>query len=43
MTEILASCRQAREDLAALLLEKEMIEPPQLQAILNKQSFDDAA
>jgi ATP-dependent Zn protease len=43
VTEILVSRRQALADLAKLLLEKEIIERPQLQAILNKRSFDDAA
>jgi cell division protease FtsH len=43
VTAILADRRQALEELAKLLLEKEIIERPQLQAILNKRSFDDAA
>ena len=43
VTAILAARRQALEDLAKLLLEKEIVERPQLQAILNKRSFDDAA
>jgi cell division protease FtsH len=43
VTALLAARRQALEDLAKLLLEKEIIERPQLQAILNKRSLDDAA
>jgi len=43
VTAILGARRQALEDLAKLLLEKEIVERPQLQAILNKRSFDDAA
>lgn len=38
--EILASHRQALEELATLLLEKEVVERPQLQAILKVRSID---
>jgi ATP-dependent Zn protease len=43
VTEILVSRRQALEDLAELLIDKEMIERRQVQATLNKRSLDDAA
>ena len=43
VTEILVGRRQALEDLAKLLLEKEVIERPQLQEILRRRSLDDAA
>jgi cell division protease FtsH len=43
VTEILIARRQALEDLAKLLLEKEIIERPQLQEILRRRSLDDAA
>ena len=43
VTEILGARRQALEDLAKLLLEKEVIERPQLQEILRRRSLDDAA
>jgi cell division protease FtsH len=42
VTELLLFHRHALEQLAKLLLEKEIIERPQLQAIL-KTSFNDAA
>jgi len=41
--EILGSHRQTLEELAKLLLEKEVIERPQLQAILKATSLDNAA
>jgi len=43
VTEILLARRQALEDLAKLLLEKEVIERPQLQAILGARPLEDAA
>ena len=43
VTEILLAHRQALEDLAKLLLEKEIIERPQLQAILGARRLEDAA
>ena len=43
VTEILLARRQALEDLAKLLLEKEVIERPQLQAILGARRLEDAA
>jgi cell division protease FtsH len=43
VTEILVAHRQALEDLAMLLLEKESIERPQLQAILKTRSLENAA
>jgi cell division protease FtsH len=43
VTKILFARRQALEDLARLLLEKEIIERPQLQAILKTRSLDNAA
>jgi cell division protease FtsH len=43
VTEILGSHRQALEALAKLLLEKETIERPELQAILKAKSFENAA
>jgi cell division protease FtsH len=43
VTELLLARRQALEDLAKLLLENEIIERAELQAILSKRSFDDAA
>jgi cell division protease FtsH len=43
VTEILVARRQALEDLARLLLEKELVERPQLQAILKTRSLDNAA
>jgi cell division protease FtsH len=43
VTEILVAHRQALEDLAKLLLEKEVIERPELQAILKARSLEHAA
>jgi len=43
VTEILLAQRQALEDLAKLLLEKEVIERPQLQAILRARRLENAA
>jgi cell division protease FtsH len=43
VTEILLARRQALEDLAKLLLEKEVIERPQLQAILGARPLEHAA
>jgi cell division protease FtsH len=43
VTAILGSHRQALEALAKLLLEKEIIERPELQAILKAKSFENAA
>jgi len=43
VTAILGSRRQALEALAKLLLEKEIIERPELQAILKAKSFENAA
>jgi cell division protease FtsH len=43
VTEILLARRQALEDLAKLLLEKEVIERPQLQAILGARRLENAA
>ena len=43
VTEILLVRRQALEHLAKLLLEKEVIERPQLQAILRAERLEDAA
>jgi len=43
VTEILLARRQALEDLAKLLLEKEVIERPQLQAILGARRLEHAA
>jgi cell division protease FtsH len=43
VSEILVAHRQALEDLAKLLLEKEIIERPQLQAILKTGSLEHAA
>jgi cell division protease FtsH len=40
--EILTAQRQALEELAKLLLEKEVVERPQLQAILKVRSLDSA-
>jgi cell division protease FtsH len=40
--EILSSHRQALEELAQLLLEKEVIERPELQTILKVRSLDSA-
>jgi cell division protease FtsH len=41
--ELLVARRQALEELAKLLLEKEVVERPQLQEILKRQSLDNAA
>ena len=43
VTEILLVRRQALEHLAKLLLEKEIIERPQLKAILRAERLEDAA
>jgi ATP-dependent Zn protease len=43
VTEILVAHRQALEDLGKLLLEKEVVERPQLQAILGARSLQHAA
>jgi cell division protease FtsH len=43
VTELLLFHRQALRELAKLLLDKEIIERPQLQAILRTKSLDDAA
>jgi len=43
VTEILLARRQALEDVAKLLLEKEVIERPQLQAILRARRLENAA
>ncbi|MGE5219135.1 MAG: ATP-dependent zinc metalloprotease FtsH [Chloroflexota bacterium] len=43
VTEILVGRRRALEDLAKLLLEKEVVERPQLQEILRRRSLEDAA
>ena len=43
VTAILVAHRQALEDLAKVLLEKEIIERPQLQAILRARSLEHAA
>jgi cell division protease FtsH len=43
VTELLLLHRQALHELAKLLLEKEIIERPQLQAILRTKRLDDAA
>jgi cell division protease FtsH len=43
VTEILLARRQALDVLAKLLLEKEVIERPQLQAILGARRLEDAA
>lgn len=43
VTEILLARRQALDVLAKLLLEKEVIERPQLQAILGAGRLEDAA
>jgi cell division protease FtsH len=40
VTEILGSQRRALDELATLLLEKEVVERPQLQAILKVTSLD---
>ena len=40
--EILGSHRSALEELAKLLLEKEVVERPELQAILKVRSIDSA-
>jgi cell division protease FtsH len=42
VTEILAGHRQALKDLANLLLEKEVVERPQLQEILSRRRLDAA-
>ena len=43
VTEILVARRQELEDLAKLLLEKEVVERPQLQAILRARGLEHAA
>jgi cell division protease FtsH len=43
VTELLLFHRQALHELAKLLLEKEIIERPELQAILKAKSFENAA
>jgi cell division protease FtsH len=43
VSDILSSHRQALQDLAKLLLDKEVVERPQLQAILKARSLENAA
>jgi cell division protease FtsH len=43
VSDLLSSHRQALQDLAKLLLEKEVVERPQLQAILKARSLENAA